>query len=296
MKRNATLLGLFAVLLIIAYVVLQKPGEQSLSDEASGNLVEVDSLKIDRIEIKSSALDLALEKRGAEWFIQRPLSYRADQSAVGSVLHQAKSLEVKSIVSSNPGKHSMFTVDSMGTFVKIYEMGAERAAFIIGKPGSSFSETYVRKVNSNDVALVDGSFGYVFNRTLREWRDKNIATVPQENIKDVKFQYGDTTFTLMLKDSVWLIGRDSTQTPAVQDLLRNLSSVTADDFIDTSLSPQPKISTLISYGGVQLRFAFSKPAGKYYVQSSASPQWFVMEPWRANPLVKRKKELVKSGT
>ncbi|MBI4429363.1 MAG: DUF4340 domain-containing protein [Ignavibacteriales bacterium] len=293
MKQNTILIGVLALLLVVAYVVLQKPGEQSLSEEGTGKLVEVDSLKVDRIEIKSPTLDVALEKKGAEWFVQRPLVYRADQNTVANALHQAGNLEVKSIVSSNPEKHSMFTVDSTGTMVRIYEAGNERAGFIVGKPSSSFSDTYVRKMNSNDVALAGGGFGYIFNRALREWREKNIATMAQENIKEVKFQYGDTTFTLAFKDSVWMIGRDSADNSSVQNILRNLSTVTADDFIDSSLSPQPKVSAQIAYNDIQLRFAFSKPTGKFYVQSSASSQWFVMETWRAEQLLKRKKELVK---
>ncbi|MBI2618859.1 MAG: DUF4340 domain-containing protein [Ignavibacteriales bacterium] len=294
MKQNSLLIGLLAVLLVVAYIVLQKPGEQSLSDERTGTLVEIDSLKVDRIEIKTNTLDLTLEKKGVDWFVSKPLQSRADQNNVANLIHQSKNLGVKSIVSTNPEKHSLFTVDSTGTTVKMYESGAERVAFIVGKPSSSFSETYVRKVQSNDVALVGGGLGYIYNRALREWRDKNIAAVPQENIREVKYQYGDTTFILAFKDSVWMIGRDSTDASSVQALLRNLSTVLADDFIDTLLTPQPKISAQISYNDIQLRFAFSKPAGKYFVQSSASPQWFVMEQWRAQQLLKRKKELVKA--
>jgi len=289
MKQNTMLIGVLALLLIVAYVVLQKPGEQSLSEEGTGKLVEIDSLKVDRIEIKSLSLDLILEKKGAEWFTQRPISYRADQNNVANVLHQAKNLEVKSIVSSNPEKHPMFTVDSSGTIVKISEAGSERAAFVVGKPSANYSDTYVRMMNSNDVALVGGAFGYMFNRALREWRDKNITVMPQETIREIKYQYGDTTFTLAFRDSVWMIGRDSTDLSSVQSILRNLSTVAADDFVDSTLTPQPRISAQISYGGVVLRFAFSKAMGKYYVQSSASPQWFVLETWRAEQLLKRKK-------
>jgi len=295
MKRNSILLALLAVLAVIAYVVLQKPGEQSRSSESSGYMFELDSTAIDRIAIKSPTLEVLLEKRGAEWFLQKPVSYRADQNVVASTIHQAKTLEVKSIVSSNPEKHNVFMVDSTGTLVKIFEKGVEKASFVVGKVGSGYTETYVRKASSNDVAVASGVFGYVFNRVLREWRDKNIVNVPTETIKEVKFQYGDTTFVLALKDSVWMIGKDSTNATNVQDLLRNFSIVTADDFVDSALSPQPRITAQISYAGHQIRFAFSKPLGKYYVQTSSSPQWFVMETWRANNFLKRKKDLLKSG-
>jgi hypothetical protein len=50
------------------------------------------------------------------------------------------------------------------------------------------------------------------------------------------------------------------------------------------------------FAGAQLRFSFDKTMNKYDVQSSNSPQWFVLEPWKANPILKRKKEIVESNT
>ena len=295
MSRNVLLIGVFGVLLVIAYLVLQKPGETSSSGESTGSLFEIDSLAVDKIEITTAALDLLLEKKGVEWFIERPLSDKADPVAVANAIHQARTLDVSGIISSNPEKHPVFQVDSSGTAVTVYEKGSAKASFVAGKVSPGFTDTYVRHAGSNDVSSVTGTFGYVFNRALREWRNKAISTVPQESIKEVKFQFGDTTFTLVHKDTVWVIGKDVADMSVTQSLVGGLSTVTVDDFIDTTLSPLPKITAQISYAGQQIRFAFSKTLTKYYVQTSASPRWYVMEPWRVNSLLKRKNELFKSA-
>jgi hypothetical protein len=65
--------------------------------------------------------------------------------------------------------------------------------------------------------------------------------------------------------------------------------------VDTLVSKPPKITAQISYGGAQLNFAYLKDGDKYLVQSSNSPQWFEVQSWRANQVMKRKKDLVKSG-
>lgn len=306
MSRNILLLGVFGVLLIIAYLVLQKPGEFSSSGESTGRLFEIDSLAVDRIEIKTAALDLLLEKKGVEWFVERPLSDKADPAAVANAIHEARTLDVSGIVSSNPEKHPVFQVDSSGTAVTVYEKGSAKASFVVGKVSPSFTDTYVRsttlrvdrlveQASSNDVSSVTGTFGYVFNRALREWRNKTIFTVPQESIKEVKFQFGDTTFTLVHKDTLWMVGKEAADMSVTQSLLGSLSTVTVDDFVDSTLSPFPKITVQISYAGQQIRFAFSKTLSKYHVQTSASPRWYVMEQWRTNSLLKRKNELIKSA-
>jgi hypothetical protein len=294
MKKNTyILIGLFVCLLIVAYLVLQKPGEQSANSASSGVMFTVDSLLVDKIEIKTPASSLVLEKRGAEWFVAIPINYKADQTNVCQIIHQIKNLEVKSIVSSKPEKHSVFQVDQAGTQVTVCEKGIEKAAFILGKMAMSYSESYARRLNSNDVFLVEGVSSYMFNRPVKDWRDKTILITQKEGIKEVGYQYGDTTFNITFSDSAWFVGKDKAQQSVVESILSSLSNLQADDFIDTSVSP--KVTTMIDCAGAQLRFSFNKTMNKYYVHSSSSPQWFVLEQWKANQILKRKKEIVETS-
>ncbi len=291
MKKNTyILIGLFVVLLIVAFLVLQKPGEQSASSASTGFLTVIDSVSVDKIEIKTPTLFLVLEKRGTEWYIAQPINYKANQTNVGQIIHQIKNLEVKSTVSSKPEKHSVFQVDQTGTEVKVYEKGIEKTSLILGKMAASYTESYARRLNSNDVLLVEGAYSYMFNRPVKDWRDKTIFTTPKESIKEVQYQYGDTIFSIAFKDSTWLIGKDRVQRSVIDGVLSSLSNLQADDFIDSTLSP--KIMAAVTYAGVQIRFSLNKTTNKYAVQSSHSSQWFVLEPWRANQILKRKKEIV----
>jgi hypothetical protein len=293
MKKNTyILIGLFGCLLIIAYLVLQKPGERSANSASTGFLFTIDSLLVDKVEIKAPTSSLVMEKRGAEWFVAQPINYKADQANVGQIIHQIKNLEIKNIVSSKPEKHSVFQVDQTGTQVILYEKGVEKAAFILGKMAASYSESYARRVSSNDVLLVEGASGYMFNRPIKDWRDKTILATPKESMKEMRYQYGDTTFNITLSDSAWFVGKDKAQQSVVEGILSSLSNLQADDFIDSTISP--KVTAMIAYAGAQLRFSFDKTINKYSVQSSNSPQWFVLEQWKANQILKRKKEIVET--
>jgi len=294
MTRNTyVLLGVLGVLVILAYLVMQKPGERSSSGESGVMLVPVDSLAVDKIEIKSSAADIVLQKKGIEWFVESPVSYKADQSNVATLIHDSKTLQVSNIVSSRPEKFSVFQVDSTGTLIRMYQSGAEKASFILGKPGSNYAELYARKATSNDVALVTGAPLYVFSRPVKDWRDRTILSVPREQIKEVRYQYGDTTFVLAFRDSTWTIGKDSTQIEVVNSLLSALSNIVTDDFADTVATLPVRPTAQISFAGTQLTFFYVKGKERYLVQSSSSPQWFEMESWHVNQLLLRKKDILK---
>jgi hypothetical protein len=292
-KSTSILLVIFLILAGAAYLVTMKPGERSVSAESGTYLVQIDSLAVDKIELKTPSSSVVLEKKGVDWFVQAPLVYRADQMNVANAIHQAKSMRVKNIVSNNVQKHNLFQVDSTGTLVVLYEKGTQKASFILGKTGPTFSDCYARLVNSNDVALVDGAYPFTFNRPVKDWRDRTIFSTPRETLKQIEFQFHDTTFTLALRDSTWMIGKDSANVSTVETVLSSLSKLDCDEFVDVAPTPLPPLTAQISVSGTQIRFYEVKEPAKYFVRSSSSPQWFEIQPWRANQVLKRKQELVK---
>jgi hypothetical protein len=292
-KSTLILIALFIVLGAAAYLVTMKPGEKSLSTDTGAYLVQIDSVAVDRIDVKSPLSEIVLVKKGVEWFVQKPLVYRADQANVANMIHQSKTIEVKNMVSGNQQKHSLFQVDSSGTVVTIHENGVQKTSFVIGKPGPTYSDSYARLSSSNDVALVAGALSYTFNRPVKDWRDKTIFATPRENIRSVEYHFGDTTFTLAFRDSSWNVGKEPADLPTVESLLSTLSKLEADEFVDSLPPALPKLTSTVGIGDVQIRFYEVKSPAKYYVQSSASPQWFEVQPWRASQVLKRKTELLK---
>jgi hypothetical protein len=293
MKKNTyILMGLFGCLLVIAFLVLQKPGEQSANSSGAGFLFTIDSVSVDKIEIKAPASSLQLEKRGTDWFVVQPVQYRADQAKIGQLLHQVKNIELKNIVSNKPEKHSVFQVDQTGIQVTVYDKGSEKASFVVGKMAAGYMESYIRKSNSNDVLIADGASSTIFDRPVKEWRDRTVFSAPKESIKEIRYQYGDTSFTLAFRDSSWFAGNENAQPSVVEGIVSSLVNFQADDFIDSTILP--KVTAIVTYAGSQVQFSFDKTTSKYFVRSSNSPQWFIVEQWKANQILKRKKEITGS--
>lgn len=295
MKRNTFVLaGILVLCIIAAALVLQRPGERSVSADGVESLVSYDSAAIDKIEVKSATGMTLLLKEGAGWMLTVPMRVKADDAAVRQLLGKGKGIALKALVSSNPGKQGVFQVDSAGTLVTLYEGGAPKAAFRIGKSGSTYTETYVRREGSNDVYLADGMLLYLFVKQPKDWRDKAILRMPQESITLVRYQYGDTTFTLALKDSAWNIDGIPATDYAVRSLINTLASFSTDDFVDTAVVAPPPLAATIEIHGVQLRFHRNPRTNNYYVISSGGPQVYDVQGWRAAQVLKRKNELVNS--
>ena len=296
MKRSFwILLAVLAILIIATVLVFQRPGETSSSGRLAVSLTQFDSAAIDRIEITSSSGDVTLIREGGRWMLQFPIRYPADESAVRAAVGKAGRMDLKSLVSSNPDNQHIFQVDPAGTLVRLFDRGAERAVFRVGKVGRSFRDTYVRREGSNDVYLADGILTHIFVRKPDDWRDKRIFAVEQDEIRNVRFQYGDTTFILSFQDSVWLVDESPANSATVTSFLSSVSTLRADTFIDTEI-PLPEPVAILDVDGVQTRFYLSDEENRYRIQTSLASQIFVLNSWRVSQVLKRKPDFQQSGS
>lgn len=292
MKRNTLYsIVILAVLVIATFLALNREGEVSSTGSSGRMLVEYDSTAVDKMEFSSATGSVVLEKQAGSWMLTSPIRYRADETSVTSAVGKGRKIELTSLVSTNPEKQKLFQVDSAGTLVKIYERGSLKASFHIGKASSSFTETYVRLDGSNEVHLANEVISSYFSKQPKDWRDKTIFKIDEGRIRNVRFQYGDTTFTLSMQDSLWRIAKDSASQTAVKPLLSALASMQTDEFVDSTISVVPKLTAIIELEGTQIRF-YKKDETKYFVQTSLSPQWFEIQSWRTSALLKRKKDLL----
>ncbi len=293
MKRSIWILaGVLALLLVAAFFVLRRPGEVSTSGNAGDVLVQYDSAAVDKLEITSSTGVVTLGIESGKWMILSPLHYAADQLSVTAAIGRGKRIELKNVVSSNPQKQQLFQVDSAGTLVRVFEHGTQGPAFHVGKPGASYTETYVRREGSNDVYLADGLLTYTFAKGVKEWRDKTIFKSEPDRITNVRLQFRDTTFALAFQDSLWRVDRDSASQTTVKSFLGSLANLQTDEFVDTAVTVSSAPNAVIEVEGVQIRFYAGNEGGKYSVQTSAGPQWFEIQGWRAAQILKRKKDFL----
>lgn len=298
MKRSTALLTLLFLVLLGATVFLLWPeGGKRASYELVERYLDVDSAKVTRISIHSDKANFTFEKVGGEWLITVPLKYKADQNNVRQLLAHTRELEIKSLISENPDRQSMFMVDTSGTLLVFGEPSGVSDSLLIGKSAPNFSDRYVRKVGSNKVYLAGGVKAWLLGITVKDWRDKTIVDMPKESIQRVGVALSEESYLLEKRGERWLIEQDSTQETAVNSFLSALSPLRADDFVDSSVVIPKRASVQLELVGdktVSVSF-FPTPADtlKYWVTSSVSPQVFQVSQWSAKRFMKSKKDFVK---
>ncbi|MBX2991305.1 MAG: DUF4340 domain-containing protein [Bacteroidetes bacterium] len=298
MKRNTTILiGIFVLLAVGTYFVLQQEGEQSRASSVGDPLVKYDSASVDKLEIFANTNTVVLEKQAGKWMVTSPFNYPADEAGVTSAVGKGKEMNVTGLISTNPEKQHVYAVDSTGTLVNLFANNNRVASVRIGKPATNWTETYARLEGSDNVYTVSGTLGPTFIKEPDIWRDKTIFKADQSTINEVKFRYpaqrgsADTTFVLVRKDSVnWAIGSDSVGS-AVVTFLNYLSSFQTDEFLSSPETTAKDLAAVIEVSGTQLHF-YKRSDGKYEVRTSASPHWYSVSEWKAGQVLKRKKEFV----
>lgn len=296
MQKPAVLILLLLVALgVAAWFVLQRPGESSIGVGEGSALADLDSAAVDRIIIRSAQGSVVMEKQSGAWMLTEPLHAAADPAAVGAAVGKSTAPLLGSVVSTNPAKQEVFQVDTAGTLVRLFVQGAEKAAFRVGKAGAQWTDTYVRREGSDDVYLAQDQLTSVYTRAVRDWRDKSVFTARPEAVRTVRFLYGDTTFALTRSDSAWLLDGTTIPSTAVHPFLTSITSLQTDDFVDSAVTVPPPLVGVLVVDGTELRFHRDAGAPSYLVRTSASPQWYTIQQWRAEQALKRKTAFAAGG-
>jgi hypothetical protein len=279
-------------------MVFSPTQERTSSYSLSELNLKIDSSLVNKIEITKGETSVTIEHKGGNWNLTSPMHYPADEQSVLSLLSAANKFKVMSLISTNPAKQGLYQVDSLsGTQIKFYDRKGKTISLIVGKMSSSYMETYVRQLGSNDVYLAEGLNSWLINKEVREWRDKTIFKADIDNIKQVLFEYSKDNFSLSKLDSInWAVDNDSANNTNVSNLISALSNFRTEDFVDTTVSlstPQLRLQ-VSSNGTTNLQFHPIPPdSTQYWISTSQSPQIFLVSKNFAQQFLKQKKDLKK---
>ena len=300
MKSNKTYLyfAILAALLVAAYYITSEKGDKTSSYELKEKkFFELDSAKVDKIEIKYTEGDLVLSKTSGEWKAVSPYDYRVVPSLVEKAISSLKNFNLESIVSTNPSKRETYGFnDSNMAEISVYEGGALKGKFIIGGSAAGTS-SHVKKIDSDNIYIADNLDRTDFIKSsISEWRDKNIVSIPKLAVNSVEFVFADETF-IAKKDTSgrFFIGADSAG-KNFDGILNLLEKFATTNFKDSLLSEDTKFTDVINIDwGNKTTFKFLKtettPA-KYLLKVEGDKQLYELEEGYAKNLLKSKKEIL----
>lgn len=305
MKHQSTfiLLGLFIVLAVIAYFLVGSTEEREASYSLADVRLGMDSSSVQSISITRNNSTFSLQNIGGKWYVVKsePAEWRypADEASVKSLLGSIQKLKITSLISSNPDRQHLFQVDSTGTLLAYADRSGRSISLYVGKMGPSFTETYVRPVNSNDVYLAEGLTTWEVNKDLKDWRDKVILKVARDSVRQITFRYPRDRYTL-LRDSVWRMQpsakeKEKINESAITSLLGSLESLRASDFVDSTVklpSPQLTLELIMPEPATVFFVPVPPDSSQYWVRASTTEQTFIIQKWNAQQFLKQRKDFL----
>jgi hypothetical protein len=310
MKFRTTLILLAAlVLLVLAAYLMEKPLSERAKEQKESAVPlfsAATSEAVQKIESKSAENDVTLEKRGEGWVVlKEDRAFPADPKAVESALDTFEGLKQGKPISKNPDKQGLFEVTAEKG-VEVRAIGANEevlAHFFVGKTGPDFFSTYVRKDGSDDVFLANSYLRSIFDKSVKDWRNKRIFDFPVEEVKELTITEENKSIRVRKDDTEtwWVMDPEkvTANESVVEKIASTLAQLRASDFAETDdpaeyelAKPQRKVTANLTNDALHtLLIGKKKDEAKYYVKNEAKKTVFVIDTFRIENMMKTLEDL-----
>ncbi len=306
-SKNALLLLGIAIVLVVAFLLIEKPFSEKPRGLPSGQ-AEITRVPIfqnvsadacARIEISqfNGRTTATLVKADGDWYVDEERKREADARAVTGLFQALTNVREGEVVSHNPANHPRFQVDPFtGTHLKFVDAtGKVLEDVMIGKMATDFSSSYVRKADSDDVLKVNVMLTHMVSRPGADaWRDRMICDYMPDTITALTLQSPDETIQLKkFADGTWQIVSPSAQTADTTAVSRYVSSfarLRAASFEDNEdeqppeafgldpaqFSVQVSLQDYSSTPTLLIGNEREEPKGQFYVKHLAKDQIFLI--------------------
>ncbi|MBK8257504.1 MAG: DUF4340 domain-containing protein [Polyangiaceae bacterium] len=238
-----------------------------------------DGDKVTKLEIKNAdKSNVTLEKKGDTWEVTAPVSAKAEQSNVKSLIDNLKELKIKESITKGADLYAQYDLtDEKALHVVAYK-GAEKAVDLyFGKSGS---RGQVMRIGGKDgVYIAEKYSSFQYTRDVKSWRERTILKFEDANAIQVTVENKNGFFSFSKNDDKWsasvtLRDKDGKlnkdpekkwekfEPEKVKDLLRAYKALNAEDFGDDK--SDTGFANAASEGGV-VKIKLKDNAGDYTV-------------------------------
>jgi hypothetical protein len=296
-KKTIILAAVLCFLLIVFYLI-EGPKKDATKQEHPLFLSGFDRAQAAAVFLKSKAKgEISLRKKADGWSVAvNKKTYAADPASVDNLLDTAAKIRIESIVSRGPGKYQAFEVDAEnGVDVRIDDAAQKSLAhFVVGKSGPDLFSTYLRLADAQQVVLASGMLKMAFERELKDWRNKTIFSLNQQEITGYQVT-GDLQYQLQkAATGAWEAIAPEKFTPKkelVEDCLKTIAALNAADFAEGRLQdfqldkPAREITVTMKSGPTRtLLIGKEKNAFQRFVKTADADTVYVLESYNLEKL------------
>jgi hypothetical protein len=285
MKKEYLILILIIVVLA-GYLVLKKEDGRhyTLPEPPS-----VDTKNIDRLTVEKKDKSLVFTRTKSGWVVTEK-DYPADNSAVETMLDIMSGLTLSALVSEKQDVARYELDPSRALTVTAFQGETSVISFKIGKTAPTFNHTFVMLENDPNVYQANDSFRSHFNKSVDEFRDRQVLAFQENDIEKITLQTPETQVVLTARKPAEDEAQDSTPVfhypdgtspdpETVSNLMYSLSALTCDRFVTdtdkTDLETSTPRLTIILENGVSRVLKLFEPDGDESMPATSSMNDYV---------------------
>ncbi len=277
--------------LLFLWGLVEIVGRGSDTTTARFDLPALTVADVDTVKIFRATDTLVLVKGGADaWTVN---GFRGSIQAVSDLFTALKDSGLAELVAQSPTSHAQLGVDSAaGKRVEFIKGNKVLVGLVVGGRGPGFEGVYVRRPSEASVYLIRADLGNAVERQLDDWRDKQIAAVNPDSVREVRVLRARGAYTLWHGDAGWRFAASGAKADsgAVRRMLEQYRNLLAGGFAtgpqadSLSFKRPTRRVTLVGRSAPLADLVFDSTASWWWVRKAEGGTIYRLESWRLDQL------------
>lgn len=304
MKYKTTLIIFVVFAVLLAFVLIFENISKG-KKEGEEKLVDLSSDDVQKISLKKEDETLIFEKNEAgEWLITEPLKAKADKYEVDRLADDFSDLPIQRVVEEEPEDLEKYKIPQK-EITLWYKERKEPVKVLIGMENPLDNHLFARRENEKRVVLLSSSLKSLMEKSLFEFRQKDVFHFETDEVKNVKLKAKDVEWAAEKMEKEWFFRKPFealAMESKISGILSSLSNLKAKEFISEDKQadeakeygldePEYEITLNMPSSNQQVTFALTKKEEDLYATTSLSSKIITAENTILSDLEKEAVEL-----
>ncbi len=304
MKFKTTIILLAVFLVLLAFVLFFEFKGKGEKDEEE-KLVALSSDDVQKIIFKKEdeAITFQKDEKG-EWIITEPLEAKADKYEVDRFADDFSDLRIERVVEEEPEELEKYEIPQkeISLWFKNKDMLVK---ILVGMENPLDNTFFAKRDDETRVVLISSNLKSLMEKSLFDFREKNIFKFETDDVKSVKLRAKKTRWEASKKGEEWFLKNPVNalaKTSKIDDMLSSLSNLKAKEFVSEEkrkdeikkygiLRPEYEITLAMPLENKEVTFSLHKEEDKLYATTSLSSKIVEAEDSLLSDLEKEAEEL-----
>ncbi len=304
MKFKTTIILFVVFLVLLTFVLFFEFKGKGEKDEGE-KLLALSSDDVQKVTLKEEDKTITFQKdEEGEWLITEPFEAKADKYEVDRLADDFSDLRIERVVEKEPEELEKYGIPQKEISLWFKDKNKPIKIFI-GMENPLGNTFFAKRGDETRVVLIPSHLKSLMEKSLFDFREKNIFKFETDDVKSVKLRAKKTRWEASKKEEKWFFKNPVhalAKTSKIDDILSSLSNLKAKEFVSEEKKkndvkkygldrPEYEITLVMPLENQEVTFSLHKEEDKLYATTSLSTKIVEAEDSLLTDLEKEAEEL-----